>query len=59
MLLKNLQGKYLMTEANDMVGSETFQSHLMVKSAVSGLSFDFSECENWMKNMEILRDGGL
>ncbi len=42
-----------------MVGSETFQSHLMVKSAVSGLSFDFSECENWMKNMEILRDGGL
>ena len=48
-----------MTEANDMVGSETFQSHLMVESAVSGLSFDFSECENWMKNMETLRDGGF
>jgi two-component system chemotaxis sensor kinase CheA len=32
---------------------------LMVESAVSELSFDFSECENWMKNMETLRDGGL
>ena len=32
---------------------------LMVESAVSGLSFDFSECENWMENMETLRDDGL